>query len=126
MALSENYHPKWRLEMKAPNTKFSLLNWLPFAKVDAVKDSDHLKLNDFQNGWYVDSDIYCKTKNLCQNNADGSYDMEMIAEFTPQRWLNGGLIIGIGSVLAFTTYVVYRPSWREKFLNHKRAWKLKR
>jgi hypothetical protein len=92
VAMSELFHPDWRLSVN--NGKVQGINsWVPWAKPDAVPDEDHFKLNDFQNGWYVDVDKLCKQQNLCVKNADGSYNIQMVAEFTPQRWFYIGLII---------------------------------
>lgn len=54
---------------------------------------DHFVANAFSNGWYIDVDKLCKEQKLCKQNADGTYDMELVAEFTPQRWFYIGLII---------------------------------
>jgi hypothetical protein len=92
VVMSEAYHPKWQLEIS--NTKNNGINaWVPWAKPDSITEADHFKLNNFENGWYVDVDKLCKQQNLCIKNAVGSYDMEMVAEFTPQRWFYVGLII---------------------------------
>jgi hypothetical protein len=91
-AMSEAYHDKWRLEMNNPKVT-GLNSWLPWAHPDAVAKQEHFKLNDFENGWYVDVNKLCGQKNLCKRNSDGTYDMEMVAEFTPQRWLVAGGIV---------------------------------
>lgn len=99
LAMSEAYHPQWRLIFNNGKVK-GINSWAPSAKPDAVPNEDHIKLNDFQNGWFVDVDKYCKEQNLCTRNADGSYDMEMLTEFAPQRYFYIGLIISGMTLLA--------------------------
>lgn len=106
LAMSEAYHPQWRLVFNNGKVK-GLNSWLPTAKPDAIPDSDHIKLNDFQNGWYIDVTKYCAEEKLCTQNADGSYDLEMITEFTPQRYFYVGLIISGGTLIAVLSYLGY-------------------
>lgn len=89
--------------------------WLPSAKADAIPASDHFKLNDFQNGWYVDVNKLCKEQNLCIRNADGSYDLEMVAEFTPQRWFYVGLVVSGATLAGCLAYLGW--SWRRNRRN---------
>lgn len=104
--MSEAYHDKWQLEMNNAKLK-GLGSWLPWAVPDAVAANDHYKLDDFANGWYIDVNKLCKQQNLCTKNADGSYDMEMAIEFTPQRWFYVGLIISGTTLIACLGYLGY-------------------
>ena len=109
--MAETYHPKWRLTVN--NAKNQGLNsWVPWAKPDVIPDSDHFKLNDFANGWYIDVDKLCKEQQLCTLNADGTYDLELVAEFTPQRWFYVGLIIS-GTTLAGCLGYLGFVGWRK-------------
>jgi hypothetical protein len=109
--MSEAYHDKWQLEMN--NKKVQGLGaWLPGTTADAVPAEDHFKLDDFLNGWYVDVPALCKMQHLCHLNADGSYDLEMVAEFTPQRWFYFGGVISVVTLLACLGYLGY--AWRKK------------
>ncbi len=110
LAMNQNYFSKWRLEIN--NGKVQGINsWVPWAKPDAIADSDHFKLNDFANGWYIDVDKLCKQQNLCHANPDGTYDLELVAEFTPQRWFYVGLIIS-GLTLAGCLGYLGMTGWR--------------
>jgi hypothetical protein len=64
-----------------------------------IPNEHHFKLDGFLNGWYFDTDKYCKEENLCTKNPDGSYNVEVVLEFTPQRWFYVGLLIS-GTTLA--------------------------
>jgi hypothetical protein len=106
--ISEAYHSKWRLEIL--NKKMEgLYGWWPIARPDEINQNNHFKLNNLTNGWYIDVDQLCKQQHLCKQNADGSYDIEMVAEFTPQRWFNVGLIISGLTLLGCLSYLGY--SW---------------
>lgn len=72
----------------------------------------HMTANMYTNGWYVDVDKMCRELNLCKQNADGTYDIEMIAEFIPQRWFYVGLIISGTTLLGCITYLIY--DWRKR------------
>jgi hypothetical protein len=92
-----------------------------------VPASDHIDLNDFENGWYIDPAELCshnsagsnskvqssKTKIAagCTKNADGSYNLKLVAEFTPQRWFYVGSIISATTLLACIGYLTY--NWRK-------------
>jgi hypothetical protein len=94
LAMSESYNPKWRLELNNAKVNGPLRSWLPSAHANAVPASDHIDLNDFENGWYIDPAQLCKNHAAgCTRNADGSYDIQLVAEFTPQRWFYAGSII---------------------------------
>ncbi len=87
-------------------------SWWPWAKPDAVEAGNHLKLNDFENGWYVDVDKLCRQQHLCTQNANGSYDLEMVAEFTPQRWFYVGLVISGATLAGCFGYLAFK--WRHR------------
>ncbi len=106
LAFSESYHPQWKLELQNEKVQGRWASWWPKAKPDFVADSAHYQLDDFLNAWYIDPELLCnskdeskKIKGGCTQNADGSYDLEMVIEFWPQRWFYFGLIIS-GTTLA--------------------------
>jgi len=103
VSLSENYHPAWRLELN--NNRLSGVNaWRPGASVDAV--DSHFPLNGYANGWYVDPAKLCASgRGGCTHRADGSYDIELVAEFVPQRWLVVSRTVSVMSLMAAAGYV---------------------
>jgi hypothetical protein len=113
LAMSEAYQPQWRLEINNQRVVGPVNNWVPWVSPNAVVANDHFKLDDFLNGWYVDVDEFCHKQHLCRQNADGSYDMELVAEFAPQRWFYIGGIISSAALLGCIGYLVWR--WRRRW-----------
>lgn len=95
LSMSESYHDKWQLELNNAKVQGRLGGWWPFAKPDKVPDEYHYQLDGFLNAWYVDTTQLCEVQKLagCTQNPDGSYDIEMVIEFWPQRWFYLGLIV---------------------------------
>jgi hypothetical protein len=108
LAMGESYHLQWQLQFNNGKVNGFLNSWIPFVKPDRISYEYHYKLNDFLNAWYVDTETYCvQNKNLCTQNADGSYDMEMVIEFFPQRWFYLGLLISGTTLLGCLGYFGY-------------------
>ncbi|HUC20967.1 MAG TPA: hypothetical protein VMR98_05775 [Candidatus Polarisedimenticolaceae bacterium] len=104
LVMGEGYHPKWRLDIN--NHKIRGANsWVPWAVPDAIASEDHFKYDDFLNGWYVDTNKICRQQNLCKKNPDGSYDIEMMADFTPQRLYQAGMVISGSAFIACLVYL---------------------
>jgi hypothetical protein len=102
LVMSEKYHDKWQLQFNNNKVQGLLQNWIPFVRPDIVSEANHFRYMTFLNGWYIDTQKYCKDTNLCKQNDDGSYDMEMVIEFFPQRWFYLGLFIsGITFIMLF-------------------------
>lgn len=66
---------------------------------EPLSEETHYKINDYGNSWLIDADNLCVRANLCHKNPDGSWDMDMVIEFWPQRWFYLGLLIS-GTTLA--------------------------
>lgn len=91
VAMRDTFHPKWQLGLQAGRLKKS---------PRIVSADNHLKLNGFMNGWYVDPTELCKGNPAgCTQNADGTYTIQLVAEFTLQRWFYLGLA-GTGVAMA--------------------------
>lgn len=72
-----------------------------------IPENIHFKVNDYGNSWWIDVDELCKQRKFCTQNADGSYDIEMVIEFWPQRWFYLGLLISGTTLLACLGYLGY-------------------
>ncbi len=109
LAFSESFHPQWKLEMNNTKVHGTLASWWPFAKPDSVSDEYHYNLDTFLNAWYVDTTNLCAVQKVsgCTQNQDGSYDIEMVIEFWPQRWFYLGLIISGTTLVACLSYLGY-------------------
>jgi len=107
LAMSESYHEQWQLQFNNDKVNGFFGSWVPFVKPDKIADEYHYKLNDFLNGWYVDVDEYCVKNSMCTKNADGTYDIEMVLEFFPQRWFYLGLLISGTTLVGCLGYLGY-------------------
>jgi hypothetical protein len=104
LAMSEVYHPNWQLSVNQATASHP------------IAAGNHFKLNTFANGWYVDVADVCDKKRLCSQNSDGSYDLSMTIEFTPQKYFYAGLAvsgIAVGASLLVASCCIYR-SYRNK------------
>ncbi len=103
IGLSESYHPEWRLELQ--DNKLGGLNaWRPGAAVNAV--GEHFEMNNYENAWYIDPSTICGQNQAgCHRNADGSYDIDLMAEFVPQRWFVVNRFISVATLIVATGYV---------------------
>jgi hypothetical protein len=114
IAMSEGYNPQWRLELANSRVQGFLASWIPWVHPDAVSNSDHFDLDDFVNGWYIDAAGLCKYHPAgCTINKDGSYNLEMIAEFAPQRWFDVGVVISVMTLLACIGFLLW--AWRRRW-----------
>jgi hypothetical protein len=68
-------------------------------------------IDGYFNGWYIDPVELCGTKETlkegCTINPDGSYNIDLVIEFTPQRWFYIGLIISGTTLLGCIGYLGY-------------------
>lgn len=116
LAMSEGYHPQWQAQMNDQLVKGYLNSWWPFTNPHRVSDEYHYKLDNFLNGWYVDTPNLCRDNSACKQNDDGSYDMEMVIEFWPQRWFYFGLIISGLTLFSSFGYLIYnflKTKWQK-------------
>lgn len=105
--MSEAYHPEWKVSIDNNKNNGLIASWSPFVSHDKIPDKHHYKLNDFLNGWYIDVDTLCREKNLCTDNGDGTYDIDLVIEFWPQRWFTLGLIISGTTLIFCLLYLTY-------------------
>ncbi len=87
----ESYSPRWSLGLNNGTL---------------VTDKDHIKINNSMNGWLVDPSELCKSS--CKQNSDGSYDLTLVMEFAPQRWLYVGAAISTLTLLVIIGYFIYK------------------
>lgn len=109
VGMSESYHDQWQLQLNNNNIHGWLNGWWPFAKPDRIADEYHYKLDGFLNAWYVVPKVWCEDgKNTaCKKNDDGSWNIEMVAEFWPQRWFYLGLLISGTTLVGCLGYLGY-------------------
>ena len=93
---------------------FLLETW--FRKL--LDEKNHLKVNGFANSWIIDPNDLCsqkknpKTSNLCLKNSDGSYEIELVIEYWPQRLVYGGTAVSILTLIIASVYLIKLKSSR--------------
>jgi hypothetical protein len=102
LTTNETYHALWQAEVVGSRPKIQL----PFGHRNSIRPANHVALNGTMNAWYVDPATLCQTPG-CTKNADGSYDLALALEFTPQRWFYFGAAISIAALAAGIAYFLY-------------------
>jgi len=78
-----------------------------------VNESNHLMANGYANSWIINITEICETTpNKCIQNSDGTYDLELVIEFWPQRLFYIGLMISGTTLLCCIGYLIY--DWRRE------------
>ncbi|MBI3277334.1 MAG: hypothetical protein HYZ66_06205 [Chlamydiae bacterium] len=115
LVLMENYNAGWKAF--ACKDGFPGSNRYPlFHLVNAVKEyrtkfeiPDHIKVNNFANGWWIDP----KGFNMDNNNHSESKNLKLVLEFIPQRYLELGLLMA-GGVLAGIMFFLLGGVWMKR------------
>ncbi len=110
LAMSESYNPLWKIRVDEGS---GLRTMSPIPKPATLAEKYHLKLNDFENGWYIDPAVLCAKQSAnCARQADGSYTMNLVIEYGAQRWFNAGTVISIVTLGTCIGYAGY--DWRRR------------
>src|ERR1019366_1925986 len=71
-----------------------------------LSEEIHVRVNGYANGWVIDVPSQCASGEYCHRNADGTYELEFILAFWPQRvfffsaWLSAAaLLLALGCTL---------------------------
>lgn len=114
LAMSESFHQSWQAQFNTDKINGFFDSWVPFVNPDRIPDEHHFELNGFLNGWYIDTPAYCVQNTLCTQNPDGSYDIELVLEFFPQRWFYLGMLISGTTLVGLVIFLLY--DWRRRRL----------
>jgi hypothetical protein len=68
-------------------------------------NKNHFMVNGYANSWIIDPDKACFNSSKCIKNSDGSYDMELVVEFWPQRLMYVGLFISSITLIGCLGYL---------------------
>lgn len=79
---------------------------------NSIDDENHLEANGYANSWVIDPAKICSGNSKCMQNADGSYDIELVVEFWPQRLFYLGFFITGSTLLGCMIYMLYY--WRKR------------
>ena len=80
---------------------FETLNTQP------LPETRHLEANGFANSWIIDPSKICSSFKKCSKNADGTYDLQLIVEFWPQRLFIIGLTISLIALIMSILYIAF-------------------
>jgi len=69
-------------------------------------NKNHSIVNGYANSWDINPAIICLNNSKCIKNTDGSYDMELVIEFWPQRLFYIGLFISGTTLIGCITYLI--------------------
>ena len=106
LGMNDSYHPRWRLSLRDENA--GLFSFLPWASTASIGEENHFRLNNVMNGWYIDPEKLCSAVQYgCTRNADGSYDIQLVADFTPQHWFEAGLFVSAVTLIGCVLYLIY-------------------
>ena len=109
LTMNETFDNHWRLDQGTLNN--SWISRLPIQHPHSVAGANHFAINGGLNAWYIDPSNLCRTDGPatgCTKNADGSYDLRLTAEFTPQRWFNAGLAVSAAAFSGCIGFLGYR------------------
>lgn len=83
---------------------------------------NHLMANGYANSWIIDPQKICETEgSKCIKNPDGTYNMELVVEFWPQRLFYWGSIISGLTLLGSLSYLTLIFIRNRKKANNKLA-----
>jgi hypothetical protein len=104
LLMSEEYNGHWKLLF---NDK-------------KATTSPHFKVNNFENGWFVDPAQLCKLDpHACRQNADGTYDVSLSVQFDVQKLMNLGLIVSVGTLVGGAGMVIWLVIRKRNDRKHK-------
>ncbi len=83
-----------------------------------VPEKDHFIANGYSNAWFVDFPAICQQSQLCVKNSDGSYTLEFIIEFWPQRIFFLGSSITLLTVATCAIFIVIKRKRNGKVIRY--------
>ena len=105
----------WLPQVKSQKSKVKNLLSLN-QNILQLPEENHLIVNGYANSWIIDSHEICMNdnKDFCKKNSDGSFDIDFIVEFWPQRMFLVGIGFTLLVVLAFLGYMIYLMSIKNR------------
>ena len=85
-----------------------------------VGEDNHILTNIYANSWVINPTQICQGSNQCIRNSDGSYDLELVVEYWPQRVFYLGMVVSgvtlMGCLVAYlmTLRVISKKKKRKK------------
>lgn len=94
----DSYHEGWRLYAR---------HWYPTVFARPI-DVPHYRTNSNNNAWWIDVDQVCRQQHRCSRNADGTYDLQLVLYFGPQR------VFYLGEAITLVTLLTAFLLWRRR------------
>ena len=79
-----------------------------------LSEENHLMANGYANSWIINTDEICKEADKCVKNSDGTYDLELVIEYWPQRLFYLGLFVSGLTVFGSFGYLFFDYRRRKK------------
>lgn len=77
-----------------------------------IAEKEHLLANGYANSWMINPGEICRPSDQCRKNPDGSYDLELVVEFWPQRIFYLTIMLNsialLGSILYLLSDLIYK------------------
>lgn len=120
----ENYTEKYSIDYISKNLQGTIQNnnlpngpiYETWFKRTISNETNHLNANGYANSWMIDTDQLCQNNTNCQKNPDGSYDLEVVAEFWPQRLFYIGSGISILTIAGCLVFIIFRFKKKDKMI----------
>lgn len=98
IVLYQSYHPDWKIYPHEAKER-SLLQLAEYF-FPPTQQPHHFTANGYANAWFIDPIKFCATYNTCIHHPDGTYTINFMIEYWPQRLLVAGLgLLSITSIL---------------------------
>jgi len=110
LVMNNAFDRNWKVSGKNQKEFFS--SWSLFGATHF--SGEHFAYVNFLNGWRFNIEDICKNADFCEKNSDGTYNIELVVEYWPQRWYYFGLLISGLSLLGCALFLLYTNLIRKK------------
>ncbi len=87
--------------------------WSP-KNAPPLPETNHWVANSYANSWIIKTEELCKAEGMCRQNSDGSYDLELVIEFWPQRVFYFTLSISTLAFLVCVSLLLFRKRTKRR------------
>jgi hypothetical protein len=74
-------------------------------------------VNGYANSWFLNPGEICSGNSKCIKNEDGSYDMELVIDFWPQRLFYIGIFVSFLTIAICSTTLIIILMRKNKVLS---------
>lgn len=103
LTFNEAFHVGWKLYVQ--NSQFVNQRAYETLRQNPLSENNHMLANTYANSWFVDMNFTC-TYYSCSQSSDGSYTIQFIIEFEPQKYYYVGLLISLFTLLLLVSYLM--------------------